>query len=583
RRGGRARPRRARAAVRCDSTGGSAPAHGRDDGGADQVRLERTAGDGDLVRQRDRGRLHRSGGRGCRRRHARRPSLALPHTARRRRYACPRADRVVPRGGLRFRGELPPEGLARVDRPRGRARRPAPGARGRPADERGASGCTARSAPAGTRRASRRTCDGARPCVQAGHRRRARVAGRADHRTASPRRGVRNRPRSRRADASRGAERRLSPCRARGEPRGVALRSGRRRPRHALGRLPRGSEASRRHGTTPAVRRRAADARQARVRALRRHRHVIILDSALERRGREGNPVRVGLIGAGAIGGAIAQQLLSPVVGIELAAIAGRNRARVKEIVGGSHVLVSDDPLLVCSAPDVDVIIEATGDAEAGAHVTLEAIEHGKHVVLVNAELAATLGPILRVRAEQKGLVVSYTDGDEPGILMNLYRYATTIGCRPVLAGNVKGLLDPYRTPETQQDFAAQWGQKPRMVTSFADGTKLSMEMALVANATGFGVARRGMMGHRVAHVKDVPTLYDGDALLERGLVDFVLGAEPGSGGFLVVHDDEPSRREWMRYFKLGDGPFYVFYQPWHLPHLEAPLTAARAVLFHDA
>ena len=310
---------------------------------------------------------------------------------------------------------------------------------------------------------------------------------------------------------------------------------------------------------------------------------MIILDSALERRGREGNPVRVGLIGAGAIGGAIAQQLLSPVVGIELAAIAGRNRARVKEIVGGSHVLVSDDPLLVCSAPDVDVIIEATGDAEAGARVTLEAIEHGKHVVLVNAELAATLGPILRVRAEQKGLVVSYTDGDEPGILMNLYRYATTIGCRPVLAGNVKGLLDPYRTPETQQDFAAQWGQKPRMVTSFADGTKLSMEMTLVANATGFGVARRGMMGHRVAHVKDVPTLYDGDALLERGLVDFVLGAEPGSGGFLVVHDDEPSRREWMRYFKLGDGPFYVFYQPWHLPHLEAPLTAARAVLFHDA
>jgi predicted homoserine dehydrogenase-like protein len=166
---------------------------------------------------------------------------------------------------------------------------------------------------------------------------------------------------------------------------------------------------------------------------------------------------------------------------------------------------------------------------------------------------------------------------------MNLYRYAKAIGCRPVLAGNVKGLLDPYRTPDTQRDFAAQWGMKPNMVTSFADGTKLSMEMTLVANATGFGVARRGMMGHRCAHVKEVPALFDGDALLERGLVDFVLGAEPGSGGFLVVYDDEPWRREWMRYFKLGDGPFYVFYQPWHLPHLEAPLTAARAVLFHDA
>jgi predicted homoserine dehydrogenase-like protein len=310
---------------------------------------------------------------------------------------------------------------------------------------------------------------------------------------------------------------------------------------------------------------------------------VIILDSALERRHLEGNPIRVGLVGAGAIGGAIAHQLLTPVIGIELAAIAGGDRDRAEAIVRGSAARVLDDPLEVCTAPDVDVIIEATGDAEAGAHATLAAIKHGKHVVLVNAELAATLGPILRVRSEQAGVIVSYTDGDEPGILMNLYRYATAIGCRPVLAGNVKGLLDPYRTPETQQGFAAEWGQKPTMVTSFADGTKLSMEMTLVANATGFGVARRGMTGHRCAHVKDVPALFDAEALLERGLVDFVLGAEPGSGGFLVVYDDEPWRREWMRYFKLGDGPFYVFYQPWHLPHLEAPLTAARAVLFHDA
>jgi predicted homoserine dehydrogenase-like protein len=310
---------------------------------------------------------------------------------------------------------------------------------------------------------------------------------------------------------------------------------------------------------------------------------VIILDSALERRHREGNPVRVGLIGVGAIGSAIARRLQSPVVGMELVAISGRDRGRVDELVRGSAVRVSEDPLAVCSAPDVDVVIEATGDLETGASVTLEAIEHAKHVVLANAELAATLGPILRVRSEQRGVIVSYTDGDEPGILMNLYRYANAIGCRPVLAGNVKGLLDPYRTPETQREFAAEWGQKPRMVTSFADGTKLSMEMTLVANATGFGVAQRGMMGHRCAHVKDVPALFDAEALLERGLVDFVLGAEPGSGGFLVVYDDEPWRREWMRYFKLGDGPFYVLYQPWHLPHLEAPLTAARAALFHDA
>jgi predicted homoserine dehydrogenase-like protein len=92
------------------------------------------------------------------------------------------------------------------------------------------------------------------------------------------------------------------------------------------------------------------------------------------------------------------------------------------------------------------------------------------------------------------------------------------------------------------------------------------------------------MMGHRCAHVNDVPSLYDPAELLETdGLVDFVLGAEPGSGAFVVAHDDSHERRRLMRYFKMGDGPFYVFHQPWHLPHLEVPLTVARAVLFDDA
>jgi predicted homoserine dehydrogenase-like protein len=331
---------------------------------------------------------------------------------------------------------------------------------------------------------------------------------------------------------------------------------------------------------------------------------VIILDAALERRQREGKPVRVAVVGAGTMGGAIARQLLSPPVGLELAGIANRDPERAVAVVREAserpvrqaetqdevdaalwrgEVVVTADPQLLTTTSGVEAVIEATGDVEHGVAVTMHAIEHGKHVVLVNAEVAATFGPILRAYADRADVVVSYTDGDEPGILVNLYRYAKAIGYRPVLAGNVKGLLDPYRTPETQRQFAAEWGQKPKMVTSFADGTKLSLEMALVANATGFGVARRGMMGHHCAHVKDVPALYDPDALLDGGLVDFVLGAEPGSGGFLVVYDDGPERKELMRYFKLGDGPFYVFYQPWHLPHLEAPLTAARAVLFHDA
>ena len=332
---------------------------------------------------------------------------------------------------------------------------------------------------------------------------------------------------------------------------------------------------------------------------------MIIVDEALERRRLEGRPLRVVLSGAGWIGSEIARQLLSGVPGIELVAVAARDTGRAERVLraagarkvhrvdgaeeldnatAGGAVGVTSDASLLATASGVDALVEATGDVEAGARTAVEAIEARKHVVLVNAELDATLGPILRQRAKAADVVVSYTDGDEPGLIMNLHRYAKSIGYRPVLAGNVKGLLDHYRTPDTQREYAESWGQKAKMVTSFADGTKLSLEMTLVANATGFHVARRGMVGGQCAHVNDVPSLYDPVQLLEgEGLVDFVIGAEPGAGAFVVMHDDTPERRRMMRYFKMGEGPFYVLYQPWHLPHLELPLTIARAVIFHDA
>jgi predicted homoserine dehydrogenase-like protein len=203
--------------------------------------------------------------------------------------------------------------------------------------------------------------------------------------------------------------------------------------------------------------------------------------------------------------------------------------------------------------------------------------------VLMNAELDATVGPMLKVYADRAGVVATGADGDEPAVAMNLVRFVRSIGLEPVLAGNIKGFYDPYRTPATQQAFAAATGQDARMVTSFADGTKLSLESTLLANATGFGVARRGMYGHRCAHVRDVVESYDAEELLAGGLVDFVLGAEPGSGAFVVGYGADPRKAPQLRYFKLGDGPFYVFYRPFHLPHLETPLTVARAVLFGDA
>ena len=331
---------------------------------------------------------------------------------------------------------------------------------------------------------------------------------------------------------------------------------------------------------------------------------MIIVDTALEKREQAGNPIRVGLIGAGYMGRGIALQIEQYIRGMKVVAISNRTLsgaerayreagvdsitkvetvAQLENSVAGGHYAITDDAMMLCAADGIDAIIEVTGHVEFSAHIVMTAIEHGKHVVLMNAELDATVGPILKVYADRAGVVITNADGDQPGVMMNLFRFVKTIGYQPVLAGNIKGLQDYYRTPETQKGFAEQHNITPQMATSFADGTKISMENAVVANATGFKVGKRGMYGPRCAHVSEALKLFPIDQLLNGGLVDYILGAEPGPGVFVLGYNEHPVRQGYMKYFKMGEGPLYVFYVPYHLPHLEVPLTAARAVLFEDA
>ncbi len=330
---------------------------------------------------------------------------------------------------------------------------------------------------------------------------------------------------------------------------------------------------------------------------------MIIVDTALDAREREGRPVRVAIVGLGYMGRAIARQLLRPVPGMRLAAVFNRtpaeaertfreaghdapqrcaSAAQLGQALAAGRAAAVDDPMLLTHADGLDVILEATGEVEFGASIALSALEHGKHVVLMNAELNATVGPILKTYADRSGVVLTDTDGDEPGVAMNLVRFARTIGYEPVCAGNLKGMIDPYRTPETQREFAERNNQKPIMITSFADGTKLSMEATILANAAGFGVARRGMLGHRCAHVKDTLKLFTPEQFANGGLVDYLLGADPHTGAFVLGYNENPIDRQYMGYFKMGDGPLYCFYTPYHLPHLQILTTVARAALFGD-
>jgi predicted homoserine dehydrogenase-like protein len=334
---------------------------------------------------------------------------------------------------------------------------------------------------------------------------------------------------------------------------------------------------------------------------------MILVDSALKARERSGRPVRVGMIGAGAMGRAIANQIANAVPGMRLVAISNRHLdtacrafgeagvedvavvdslAALERAVDAGRSVVTDDPSLLCRADAIEAIIEVTGSIEFAAGVVLDAIDHGKHVILMNAELDGTLGPILKARADRAGVILTACEGDQPGVEMNLYRFVKGIGLTPLLCGNIKGLQDHYRTPTTQEGYARRWGLKPEMATSFADGTKISFEQAIVANGTGMRVARRGMLGYDVPgeHIDDLTRRYDVDWLRGMGgIVDYVVGARPAPGVFVFATHDDPKQRHLLNLYRLGEGPLYSFYAPYHLCHFEVPTSVARAVLFHDA
>lgn len=331
---------------------------------------------------------------------------------------------------------------------------------------------------------------------------------------------------------------------------------------------------------------------------------MIIVDTALKKREAEDRPIQVGIIGAGYMGRGMALTIEKAIPGMRVAAIYNRTpetakfaleQCEVENIIEANSVAdiesaiekgiyaYTGDADLLCQAGNIDAIVEATGEVEFGAQVVMSAIANNKHVILMNAEVDAVVGPILKEYADRAGVVITNIEGDQPGDIMNLFRWVETIGYQPVLAGNIKGLQDHYRTPETQKAFADKHKQGVKMITAFADGTKISMEMAVVANATRFGVAARGMKGPTCDHVTQAPDCFTEDELSRGGIVDFILGAKPGGGVFVIGFNDQPVLRQYANYLKMGDGPYYTFYVPYHLPHLEAPLTVARAVLFRDA
>jgi predicted homoserine dehydrogenase-like protein len=333
---------------------------------------------------------------------------------------------------------------------------------------------------------------------------------------------------------------------------------------------------------------------------------MIIVDNALKALAEQGKPIRVALLGAGFMGQGLTNMIVNRVPGMRLVAIFNRRVERALQVykysgltdiaevttqdqledaIRAGKPAITADAFLLAKSPQVDVIVDVTGSVEFGAHVLLEAFKHKKHVVLMNAEIDATIGPILQTYADRAGVILSACEGDEPGVQLNLFRWVTGLGLIPRVMGNIKGLQDPYRNPTTQKGFADKWGQNPAMVTSFADGSKISFEQAIVANATGFVVKSRGMSRglEYKGDVMKIGSLYDIDELRRLGgVIDYVVGT-PLTKVYCLAEHTDPKQQHYLNLYKMGDGPLYSFFTPYHLVHFEVPNAIARVVLFGDA
>jgi predicted homoserine dehydrogenase-like protein len=249
-----------------------------------------------------------------------------------------------------------------------------------------------------------------------------------------------------------------------------------------------------------------------------------------------------------------------------------RTEEEVESAIRQGYVAVCEDSALAAACPGVDVLVETSSAIGDAGRYAVAAAEAGKHVVMMNAEADLTFGPYLMQLAHRHGGVYTSCGGDQHGVIRKLIDEIQLWGFDLVMAGNIKGFLDRYSNPTKIVPEADIRKLDYRMATAYTDGTKLSVEMALLANAFGLRTAVPGMYGPRAADVREALTLFDLDSMEARSApcVDYILGANPGGGVFVIGYGDHPYQRDMLKYYKMGAGPYYLFYRPYHLCHIEA-------------
>lgn len=337
--------------------------------------------------------------------------------------------------------------------------------------------------------------------------------------------------------------------------------------------------------------------------------HLTGLARDLATRAETGKSIRIGVIGSGEMGtDLVTQCMLMP--GLELAAIATRRphtamaamtiaygddshgrevstRSQMSAALDMGKTAITDNPELLVTAPEIDVVIDATGKPGVAADYVLMAMEHGKHVVMMNVEADVTIGPYLKKRADELGVIYTVGAGDEPSSCMELIEFASALGYTIVSAG--KGKNNPLNhdaVPDDYREEAIRRNMNPRMLVEFVDGSKTAVEMCAIANATGLVPDVPGMHGPKASREELASVLIpkeDGGVLNKIGVVDYTIGKGVAPGVFVIVKAEHKRIIERMDDLHVGKGPYYGFFRPYHLTSLEVPLSAARIMLYGKA
>lgn len=317
-------------------------------------------------------------------------------------------------------------------------------------------------------------------------------------------------------------------------------------------------------------------------------------------------PIRTAIIGIGSAGKGLFYQCgITP--GIRCVGIADNNvtkaveaaeafnqpyhvvesSGQMQDAIRKGVVAVCQDGEMLARCESADVLIDASSAIIEGGKFALAAIETGKDLIMMNAEADLIYGPYLMHLAQEHGVVYTSCDGDQPACIRRLIDEIQLWGFELVMAGNIKGFLDRYSNPTKIIPEADKRFLDHKMCAGYTDGSKLSVEMALVANAYDLVTMVPGMYGPRAGRLTEISDLFDLDAIREsgRGVVDYVLGARPYGGVFVVGYCDNKYQQSMLGWFpsEVGKGPFYVFDRPYHLVHIEAMKCVAEAFLDRDA